>query len=216
MAIDPVTPRGGAANVSRRELLGAAATTPFLSARSIVPNPTAWEAALKVYAAAHYRHAAYYAGTLRPAYDRYNADMAQSTIPPRPEREPIIWTEIRERIVAFDRAVIDAGGDRAAMVRARIENLALSDARATVAHELRLRRERGRLNRRHHVLELEEVENDLQSVKLDALRDLLATPALDHAGLLTKIRSGYEEIFRHEDDDDLLLAVFADVERLCG
>ena len=216
MAIDPVTPRGRAANVSRRTVLGGTATTPFMSARSIIPNSTAWETAFKAYAAAHYHHAAYYAATLRPAYDRYNADLALSADGPRADGKPVIWSSVRAFIFETERAAYDAGGDRAAVVRARTTNSDLAKARADLAHELRQRRTRGRLNRYHDLLRLEEEENELQSVKLDALRVLIATPAIDRAGLLTKVRTSYEEIFRHEDHEDLLLAIFADVERFCA
>jgi hypothetical protein len=170
---------------------------------------------LRACSAAHYRYEAFLATALQPACARYKADLARLGLrefddgpagPPYP----------RDRITEAERQIVEAGGGRAELVRLRSVDPEHAQLRSALAAELRRGRKRGQLLRRHKVFELEEEGNDLLVVKMDALRELLAIPALDRAGLLLKVRLGYQEMFRHEDDDGLLAAVFGDMERLCG
>jgi hypothetical protein len=214
MAKDPVAPRFRAANVSRRALLGVLASTPFATAVRVVPNPSAWERALKAYSAAHYRHEAFLATSLRPAYARCKADLALAGL--RESNSSVGPPYPRDLITKAERKIVEAGGGRAEIVRLRVTNPEHARLRSILASDLRLRRARGRIMDRHAVFELEEEGNDLIATKTDALRELLAIPAVDRDGLLIKVRLGYEDIFRHEDYDGLLGAIFADVERLIG
>lgn len=66
------------------------------------------------------------------------------------------------------------------------------------------------------VLDLEEHGNDLASLRWDALRHLILTPAIDVAALRTKLRFAYDDMFRHEDPEGIFAAITADVERLLG
>jgi hypothetical protein len=215
MAKDSLAPRSRAANVSRRALLGGIAITPLTAAVRIIPNSSAWERALKAYSAAHYRYEAFLGMSLQPAYARYKADLANLGLrefDDAPDNGPFP----RDRITETERQIVEAGGGRTEIVRLRTANPEHAEMRSALAADLRLRRERARLMRRHKVFELEEEGNDLLATKSDALRELLIIPAVDRADLLLKVRLGYEDIFRHEDHDALLGAIFADVERHIG
>jgi hypothetical protein len=215
MAEDPVTPRIRAANVSRRTLLGGITGTPLAAAVRIIPDPSAWERALKAYSAAHYRHEAFLATSLQPAYARYKADLALLGL--REVDDPLELPPYpRDRITAAERQVTESGGGRAEILKLRASDPEHSQLRSTLAADLRRRRTRARLLQRHAVFELEEEGNDLRSDMTDALHKLLAIPAVDRAGLLLKVRLGYQEIFRHDDDRGLLGMIFADVQRLYG
>jgi hypothetical protein len=215
MAEDPVAPRFRAANVSRRALLGGIASTPVAAAVRIAPSTSAWQRALKAYSAAHHRHEEFLATVLRPAYARFNADVTRSSA--QEDEEPSFAAQrLREKIVAAERAITALGGGRAEIVAQRASDPELARLRSMLAHNLRLLRERGRLMEEYDIFELEEQGGDLLVPKMDALRALVAIPATDWAGLLLKVRLSYEEIFRHEDYEGLLGAIFTDVERLCG
>jgi hypothetical protein len=202
-----------AANVSRRALLGGIASAPLASAVPIAPKVSAWERALKTYAAARSRAETFLTTVLRPAYRRHDADLINFGIP---DDAQVVPPGFRNHVTAAERKIVEAGGGRAEIIRLRSDNPAHAQLRSALASDLRQRRARGKAMRRHKVFELEEQGNDLRAIELDALRDLVAIPAPDRAGLLTKVRLAYEEIYRHEDDDELLRAIFADVERLSG
>ena len=215
MAENPVPPRGRAANVSRRSLLGSIAASPFAGAiDTTAPLPSEWERVLKIYTAAHYQHEAFVAASLQPAYRRFEAGLHAALISGGSGREPVDLRTLRMHVREVERAVIDAGGGRAEILRTRKADSTYAEARTTLAAELRHQRKRGHLLREQGVRELEEESNDLLSVKYAALRRMLLTPAIDKSSLILKVRIGYQEIFAHEDDDGTIRAIFADVERL--
>jgi hypothetical protein len=214
MAEDPVAPRFRAANVSRRAVLGGIASSPIVGAARIIPNQPAWERALKAYSAAHYRYEAFRATSLRPAYARCKADLALAGL--REFDAPVGPPYPRDLVTAAERKIVEAGGGRVEILHLRATDPEHARLRSAIASDLRLRRARGRIMDRHAIFELEEEGNDLASDIMEALHELLAIPAMDRAGLLLKVRLGYEDIFCHEDHDGLLGAIFADVERLCG
>jgi exonuclease VII large subunit len=214
MAKAPLRPRNSAANISRRTLLGGIAGTPLAASIGVVPDPSAWEEALKAYSAAHYAYEAFRATSLQPAYALLNRDLSQSVARALLDRDAAEIREIRITMRQVEQQVRDAGGDRSAIVALRLGNADHGKARKVLAEEICLRRKRGRLMRRHGIFELEEQGNDLLAAKSDALQQLFMTPALDREGALLKLRQAYQEILRHEDHDGIILAIFADVERL--
>lgn len=157
MAEDPLASRGRAANVSRRALLTGIAALPAASRVVISTDPSAWQQALDAYVIAHQTHEDYLADVLRPAYRRFDADLAS--------RIPLQGT-------------------------------------------------RKRLMRQHRIFELEERGNDLAANLHDALHQLITVPAIDRDSALTKMRLAYLEILRHEDHDEIVRPIFADVDRL--
>lgn len=215
MAEDPVASRSHAANLSRRALLTGFASTPLAMAVGIVPNPSAWERALKAYSAARQSHEAFVGAVLQPAYARVAEALTRSPVGELVGAPPVNVSEMREQIDAAERPIFQCGG-RLEILVMRATNPEHAHLRLVLARDLCISRTRARLMHQHNIFALEEQGNDLREVTFDALIDLLRTPALDAAGLLLKVRVSYEEIFRHEDHDALLGAVFADVERLFG
>lgn len=217
MAEDPVAPRDDAANVSRRSLLGGLASSPLAGGFTSSPGSRAeWERVVKTFAAAHYRHEAFRAASLAPAYRGFHAGVGAARRITKEEATSSDLGELRQRIGTIEQGIIDAGGDRTDVVRLRKINTVLAQCRAKLADALHHVRQRRRLMRRYNILALEEESNEMLSLKHGALRELLRTPALDKAGLILKVRLGYQEFYCHEDDDGTLRAIFADVERLCG
>lgn len=155
MAEEPVALRGRAANVSRRELLGGMASTPFATAVRAVPSEPVWDRVLRAYSATHYRHEAFVATTLQPAYERFKADLAQSGSREFGARPAISAREARDRIAAIEDPIIEAGGGRAelesAPARSRVQVMIFiswfggARRRAHVCGRRRLRRAGGRL-----------------------------------------------------------------------
>jgi hypothetical protein len=199
MADNPVTPRGRAANPSRRASVRRIASRPVRNSRSGIPDPARWEAAFKAYAAAHYAHEAFLANTLQPVYRQYNADLARLH-PTEPSSEiRIDVRKLRTRVDAAEDKIREVGGDRADVLWYRRANPEHTNDRISLALDLRSCRTRRRLMHKHNILALEKQGSDLAAVRQDALQKLLRTPALDRAGMLLKIRLGYEGVFRHDD-----------------
>jgi len=214
MAEDSLAPRGRAATVSRRALLGGIATAPIAGAMRSGTEPPGWDHAVHAYATAHYTHEAFLATTLRPAYRRFDTDLAATLGSAQGADACGNLSDVETAVREAERRIVDAGGDRAAIVALRATDPDHSATRQRLAHELSKRRVRKRLMRRHRVYELEDRGNDLASVKGDALFQLIAIPAPDREGALLKMRLAYEEVLQHEDHDGVVRLIFADVERL--
>ena len=214
MAEDSLAPRGRAATVSRRALLGGIATAPIASAIQGGFEPLAWDDAVHAYATAHHAHEAFLSTTLRPAYRRFDADLPALRCNDRGDAAAVSLRDVDAAVQEAERRIVDAGGDRAAILALRAVNPDHAAARQRLAHHLSNRRVRGRLMRRHRVFELEERGNDLALARGDALFQVIATPAPNREGALLKMRLAYQEILRPEDHDGVVRKIFADIERL--
>lgn len=214
MAEDSLAPRGRAATVSRRALLGGIATAPIAGAMRTVADPLEWDRAVHAYAAAHYAHEAFLATTLRPAYRRFDADLTATQGNAHSAGAGANLTDIDMAVREAESRIVNSGGDRAAILAWRATHPDHAAARQRLAYDLLNRRVRRRLMRRHRVFELEERGNDLASVKGEALFQVIGTPAPNPQGALLKMRLAYEEILRPEDHDGVVRMIFADIERL--
>lgn len=76
--------------------------------------------------------------------------------------------------------------------------------------------ERSRLMRQHRIFALEEEGNDLCGLRLEALHQLVMTPAPDAAALRNKVLLLHDEVFRHDHGEGLFGALVSDVDRLAG
>jgi hypothetical protein len=214
MAEDSLAPRGRAATVSRRALLSGIATAPIAGSVRGGIEPIDWDHAVHAYATAHYAYETFLATTLRPAYRRFDADLAATRGSAQGADAGANLRDAEMAVREAEGRVVDAGGDRAAIVALRATHPGHAAARQRIAHSLLDRRARGHLMRRHRVYELEDRGNDLASVKGTALFQVIAIPAPNREGALLKMRLAYEEILRPEDHDGVVRMIFADIERL--
>jgi hypothetical protein len=188
MAEDSLAPRGRAATLSRRAVLSGIATAPIVGSVRGDIEPFDWDRAVHTYATAHYAHEAFIATTSRPAYRRFDADLAatQGTAHGAGANLGDADMAVREA----ERRIIDAGGDRAAILAWRATHPDHAAARQRLAHNLSNRRVRGRLMRRHRVFELEERGNDLRkakrSLRSSPLRHRIVMAHCSRCGSLTK------------------------------
>jgi hypothetical protein len=200
--------------VSRRALLSGIATAPIAGTVRGDIEPLDWDRAVHAYATAHYAHEAFIATTLRPAYRRFDADLAVTQGTAQGVGAGANLGDVDMAVREAERRIIDWGGDRTEILAWRATHPDHAAARKRLAQNLSNRRVRGRLMRRHRVFELEERGNDLASVKGEALFKVIATPAPNREGALLKMRLAYEEILRPEDHDGVVRMIFADIERL--
>jgi hypothetical protein len=214
MAKDSLAPRGRAANVSRRALLGGIAAAPFASPIGIDADPFAWERAVHAHAAALHAYEVYLATVLRPAYRQFDADLARAPQNALEKKELAGLREVDKAVRDAERQIADSGGDRVAVLALRATNSSHANARKLLARELSLRRMRGRLMRRHRIYEKEDRGNDLASGMSQTLLELIAIPSPNREGALLKMRLAYQDILRPQDHDGVVRMIFADVERL--
>jgi hypothetical protein len=214
MADDSLAPRARAANVSRRALLGGIAATPLASSIGIAADPMAWARAVSAYAAARNAHEAYLATVLKPAYRRFDAELAGTPRTPLGNQQVANPGAVGNAVHDVERRIAEAGGDRSAILALRATNPGHANARKLFARELSSPRRRGRLMRRHRIFEKEEHGNDLAGEMSQTLLELIAIPSPDREGALLKMRLAYEDILRPEDHDGVVRMIFADIERL--
>lgn len=214
MAKAPLVPRGRTANVTRRTLLAGFAAAPIAGAAPKGVGPIAWQQAVQYYAAADHAYDAFMSTVLRPAYRRFDAEFTRMVGGANRADDFRDLGNVRSQVQQAERRVVDAGGDRAAVVALRVADPDLAAARKSLAQDLAARRVRRRLLRDHQVFELEDRGNTLASARSAALHRLIAVPAPDRESAILKMRLAYEEIIRPEDCDRIVGMVFADVERL--
>lgn len=214
MAKAPPGPRGRTANVTRRALLAGIAAAPIAGAAPKGVGPIAWQRAVQDYAAADHAYDAFMRTVLRPAYRLFDAELARMVGSANRTDDFTDLGDARSQVQQAERRVVDAGGDRAAVVALRAVDPGLAAARKLLAQDLAARRARKHLLRHHRIYELEDRGNTLASARSAALHRLIALPVPDREGVILKMRLAYEEIIRNEDYDCVVGMIFADVERL--